>query len=278
MNNSDCIEELTVSEIGDKYGALRIVSPLADTAMVKSMQKYGQISPVVCVKTEGGYELIDGFKRLRASRKLNKAELKIKTMEFSVRACKAAIIQLNRASKSINEIEEALVLQSLHREDGLMQIEIAALVGRHKCWVSRRLSLIERLSEEIQDDIRLGLLSASIGRELAKLPRGNQHEPLAAIRKHRLNKREVEKLITHLLSRPRWEYQAILSAPWEIVEPRQPKPVGFEAKLIEFEYICRSVSEGFKKCSLERRRGLSTLIDRVIISAEGAVQSLRVER
>ena len=277
MNEEQCIEEIAISAMGEKYAALRIVRPLADAAMMKSMQRYGQMSPVVCVKVESGYELIDGFKRLRASKRLNKPALKSKTVDLSARACKAAIIQLNRAG-TLNEMEEALVLQSLNREDGLMQIEIAALVGRHKSWVSRRLSLIERLREDIQDDIRLGLLSLSVGRELAKLPRGNQRDAANAILKHRLSIREVEKLITHLLSRPRWEYQAILSAPLEIIEPRQPKPVGLEAKLIEFEHSCRAVSEGFKKCSLERRRGLSALIDRVIISAEGAVQSLRVER
>lgn len=70
-------------------------------------------------------------------------------MEINARASKAAIIQLNINSRTINEMEEALVIQSLHREDGLMQAEIAVLLGKHKSWVSRRLSLIERLSEDI---------------------------------------------------------------------------------------------------------------------------------
>jgi len=113
---------------------------------------------------------------------------------------------------------------------------------------------------------------------LAKLPRGNQKEAADAILKHRLSTREAAKLISHLLSRPRWEYSAILAAPWELIEPRQPKPVGIEADLISMQHICQSVSEGFNKCSVEKRRGLSELIDRVIVFAEGAVQSLRVER
>ena len=92
----DCIEEIAVSEIGEKYGALRIVNPWADAAMVKSIQKYGQISPVVCVKVGSGYELIDGFKRLRACRQIEQSLLKGKELEVTERVCKAAIIQLNR--------------------------------------------------------------------------------------------------------------------------------------------------------------------------------------
>lgn len=84
------------------------------------------------------------------------------------------------------------------------------MLGRHKSWVSRRISLIERLSEEVREDIRLGLLPASVGRELAKLPRGNQKEAAAALVKHRFSTREAVKLIAYLLSRPRWEHHLVL--------------------------------------------------------------------
>ena len=272
-----CIEEIGVSEIAERYGVFRIVNPRADAAMVKSIQKYGQISPVVCVRAEGGYQMIDGFKRLRACRRLDKTTLRAKTMEVSGRVCKAAIIQLNLSGRSISEMEEALVLQSLYREDGLTQVEIAALLGRDKSWVSRRISLIERLSEEVQEDIQLGLISVMTGRDLAKLPRGNQKEAADAILKHHYSTREAAKLIGYLLSRPRWDYSAILARPWEVVEPREPWPRGFGAKLISFREVCQSVLEGFNQCSPERKTSLYTLIHLAIGSAEEVAKTLRAE-
>lgn len=275
MNDEQGIADIAITEIGERYGVYRIVSPRADVAMMKSMQRYGQMTPVVCVKAENGYELIDGFKRLRVFRRLNKPTLKAKTMEISARACKAAIIQLNRAGQSINEMEEALVIQSLHREDSLQQTEIAVLLGRHKSWVSRRISLIERLSEEVQEDIRLGLISVVAGRELAKLPRGNQKAAADAVLKNRFSTRETAELITYLLSRPRWEHQTLLSAPWEIIEPKQSKPVGIEAKLLSFERICKSLSEGVKKIGAEKKNYLYEPIERAIGAAEEVVMTLR---
>jgi ParB/RepB/Spo0J family partition protein len=266
---------IAVSELGEKYAALRLVSPRADADMVKSMQKYGQMTPVVCVIATGSYELIDGFKRLRGCRRLNKSALRAKIMEVSALACKAAIIQLNQVGRSINKLEEAMVLQSLHREDGLTQMEIAALLGRRKSWVSRRISLIERLSEEVQEDIKLGLISAVAGRELAKLPRGNQKEAAAAIIKHRLSTREAAKLITYLLSRPRWEYQTILASPWEIVEPKQPAPSGLAGRLISMQRICMAVSEGIKAVAQDEAERLSGLIKASVVSAERAVETLK---
>jgi ParB/RepB/Spo0J family partition protein len=278
MKEELCLEEIAVSEIGERYGAFRMVNPRADAAMVQSIRKYGQMSPVVCVKGEGGYELIDGFKRLRACRRLNQTRLRVQTMEVSGRVCKAAMIQLNWSGRSINEMEEAMVVQSLHREDRLPQIEIGVLLGRHKSWVSRRISLIERLSEEVQEDIRLGLISVMTGRELAKLPHGNQKDAADAIVKRRYSTREAAKLIGYLLSRPRWEYSVILASPWEVVEQRPPRPTGLGAQLLSFQEICQTVSEGFHQCSPEKRRDLSSLIEQAIGSAEELVKTLRVDR
>jgi hypothetical protein len=110
---------------------------------------------------------------------------------------------------------------------------------------------------------------------LAKLPRGNQKEVAEAILKRRYTTREAAKLIGYLLSRPRREYSVILASPWEIVEPRQPRPRGFGAKLVSFRELCQTVLEGFQRCPPETRMSLSALIHLAIGSAEEVVRTLR---
>jgi hypothetical protein len=63
-------------------------------------------------------------------------------------------------------------------------------------------------------------------------------------------------------------------APWEIIEPKQSKPVGFQAQLISMHGICKSVSEGFKKISPEKRRELSEFISRAVGAAQELVKIL----
>ena len=75
---------------------------------------------------------IDGFKGLRACQNLGQGTLKAMIMKVSGRVCKAAMVELNWSGRSINEMEEAVVVQSLHREDGLTQMEIVTLIGRDK--------------------------------------------------------------------------------------------------------------------------------------------------
>ena len=234
---------IPLTRIGERFASLRIVEPQAERMMLHSMEKFGQLTPVVtCRIVSGEHELLDGFKRLRAGRQLGFSELTVRSLDVSLRACKAAMLQLNRVGRAISGMEEALVVHSLYHEDGLSQVEIGVLIGRHKSWVCRRLSLLERLSDEAQESIRLGLLPASFGAELAKLQRCNQDLLLESIRKHRLSWRETRKVAIALQNSPRWDHDGILRdprgliiAPDEeaLVGPEDEKGLSFQARQIQ---------------------------------------------
>jgi ParB/RepB/Spo0J family partition protein len=214
--------EIALSDLGQSYGRLRLVHPQADAVLVDSVRQFGQIFPVV-VALGGRYELIDGFKRVRALKHLGYEHVTARVLDLSVHALKAAMIDLNRKRGSISDLEESMVVHSLCREDGLSQVEVAVLLGRHKSWVCRRLSLIERLCDEALEHIRLGLIPTSIGRELCRLPRGNQQAALRTIVKYRLCSRESAGLVSLLLERPRWDWQKILNFPEQILSERSPQ-------------------------------------------------------
>jgi hypothetical protein len=89
---------------------------------------------------------------------------------------------------------------ALCREDHLSQIEIAALLNRHKSFVCRRLKLVEKLSDELLEHLKLGLINITIGRELSRVP----------------------ALVRLLLKEPGWNHELILSFPESILSERQP--------------------------------------------------------
>jgi ParB/RepB/Spo0J family partition protein len=215
--------EIAISQIGQSYRRLRLVHPQADAGMVDSLRQFGQIFPVVVVALGERYELVDGFKRLRALKQLGYECVKARVVELGIHALKAAMIALNRRKGAICDLEEGMVVHSLCREDGLSQVEVALLLGRHKSWVCRRLSLIERLCDEALEHIRLGLIHTVIARELVRLPRGNQEAALRTIVKYRLSSRESARLVSLLLQRPRWGWQNLLNFPIEILSERVPE-------------------------------------------------------
>ncbi|MGA8498878.1 MAG: ParB N-terminal domain-containing protein, partial [Xanthobacteraceae bacterium] len=199
----------------------RLCDPAAEEAMARSLQRYGQIAPVVVCQHEGGTEVVDGFKRLAAARLLlpRWASLSVRVLAVDERGAKAAIYGLNRVGGSTHELEEAWIVHALVREDGLSQVEAAALLGRHKSWVCRRLALLERLAAEAKEDLRLGLLSVSVARQVVRLPAGNQAEVLQVARREALNTAEVRGVVDLLLgSASRDQEQYVLAEPREALQ------------------------------------------------------------
>ena len=138
------------------------------------------------------------------------------------RGAKAAIYGLNRAGGRTRELEEAWIVHALVREDGLTQVEVAELLGRHKSWVCRRLALIERLGPEAKDELRVGLLCPTAARQIVRLPEGNQVEVLGVIRREGLSTTELAAMVDLLLQCPgRRQEEFILQNPREALAQKK---------------------------------------------------------
>lgn len=228
--------------------------------MERSMSRYGQLTPVVIgTGADDRYEMVDGFKRLRAGRKLGYTVLEAKIMPGCERVMKAAIINLNVRARTIADLETALVIQSLYRKNGLSQVEIAALLDRHKSFVCRRLQLVEKLSADVIEHLKLGLINITIARQLVRLPAGNQAEPLCTILKYRFTGSETAKLVGLLLQNPRWNNEKILSFPEQLLNQRQESRPGrhwcsnFYNRLVKMDVYLSAVNPGqLNTCAAER--------------------------
>ena len=223
----DQLIELALERIDERLQRYRMQSPRADEAMRQSLGRYGQLSPVVVCWHEEIPVLIDGFKRLRAARKLKgMISLQARLLPVDEQGAKAAIYNLNRIAQQPQELEEAWIVHALVREDGLSQVEAAELLGRHKSWVNRRLALLEQLCEGAKEELRLGLLTPAIARQLTRLPRGNQQEALQTTRESSLTCRELAGVVDLLLASSTGEQKDfVLRDPRRALRQSQEQPV-----------------------------------------------------
>ena len=195
------VRPLLLDALDERLQRYRLVQPRLERALARSLERYGQMSPVVVCVQEQSYVLVDGFKRLRAARKLKGMErLDARCIEVDEQGAKAAIYNLNRTGQRPVELEESWIVHALVREDGLSQVEAAQLLGRHKSWVNRRLAMLERLCEAAKAELRLGLLTPAIARQLTRLPRGNQEAALQTTRESSLTSRELAGVVDLLLA------------------------------------------------------------------------------
>jgi ParB-like chromosome segregation protein Spo0J len=228
------IRLLALAELGEAYRRYRLAAPEAEAAMARSLRRYGQLAPLVICLREERAEVLDGFKRLAAARTLpGFAHLSVRRVELDERGAKAAIYGLNCVGRRPQELEEAWIVAALVREEGLSQVEVADLLGRHKSWVCRRLALLEKLGAEAREDLRLGLLSATAARQLTRLPAGNQAEVLAVARREALSAAELRGVVDLLLvAARRQQAEYVLAQPREALRQAQAlTPAAWDPRL-----------------------------------------------
>jgi ParB-like chromosome segregation protein Spo0J len=211
----DEVRPLPLNLFDERLQRYRLVQASFERNLARSLERYGQISPVVVCLQEDQCVLVDGFKRLRAARTLKGMEqLQARRLDVDEQGAKAAVYNLNRAGQRPLELEEAWIVHALVREDGLSQVEAAQLLGRHKSWVNRRLAMLERLCETAKEELRLGLLTPALARQLTRLPMGNQVAALKTVREASLTSTELAGVINLLLaSSTREQTEFVLADP-----------------------------------------------------------------
>jgi ParB-like chromosome segregation protein Spo0J len=218
------VRPVAVADLGEGYRRYRLSDPAAEEAMARSLRRYGQLTPVVVCLRQGRPELLDGFKRRAAAALLPWATLSARLLAADEAQAKAAIYGLNCTGTRPQPLEEAWIVHALVREDGLTQVQAAALLGQHKSWVCRRLAYLERLGEEARADLRLGLLAPSLARQLARLPVGNQAALLTTVRREALTVAEARAVIDLLRTATAQQEQFLLARPREALLQAEGAP------------------------------------------------------
>lgn len=213
------ISSIGIEKIHIRYSSMRLITPSQIEQMVLSMEKNGQLQPVIIMQASQEYELIDGFKRYHAAQKLELSSLEARILDVPVITGKAMILSYNNTSGSLVGYEEGLVIQNLKKEHMLSQKEISELLGRSTTWVCRRLLLVEKLESGVGDALRMGQITSGHARELVKLPRGNQQKFTTCVIENNLTTWQTSKLIaTYLESGTKEELTWILSNPLKAIE------------------------------------------------------------
>mgnify|MGYP006284810689 CR=1 FL=1 len=212
------IKEIQIGEFDLSLGKMRIMNMSRILQVEKSMRLHGQLQPVVARVHEGGVQLIDGFKRVYCCETLLIESLQCHLLEVDQDQAKVLLLSYNWSSRSLESYEEALVLQDLLETHDMDQRELSRLTGKSTSWVSRRLSLIGKLDEEIGADIRMGVLTSSHARALMRLPRGNQMAVARVIRTHSLTSRQSDQLVdAYLAAEDQRSQQQLLEAPERVL-------------------------------------------------------------
>jgi len=150
--------ELELHQLTLRYERLRKRSPREERALLVSLSEIGQQLPVVVIEETPRFILIDGYKRVRALKRL--ARDTVRATSWQVAEAEALLLERSLRRGSEDALDQAWLLAELQERHEWSLEELARRFERSKSWVSGRLALLQALPASIQEQIRAGTLSA----------------------------------------------------------------------------------------------------------------------
>jgi ParB family chromosome partitioning protein len=138
--------------------------------LAESIKEHGVLQPIlVSEKPDGGYEIIAGERRYRASKLAGRTTIPVivKQLVEQVKLEVALIENIQR--QDLNPIEEAISFKRLCEEFGLTQEQVAEKVGKSRSAIANTMRLLD-LPEEIQTALMNKQITSGQGRALLSLP------------------------------------------------------------------------------------------------------------
>jgi ParB/RepB/Spo0J family partition protein len=152
------LEEVEIIQIDRRYEGYRMRSHHREGLLLSSIAQRGVDEPITGssgVNNNGHYVLMDGFKRLRCAEKLGYKKIKFAVIAEDEAA---SILYLIKSSneKGLTMLEQAKLVDELHRVFKMNVREISQSLMRSSAWVSVRLQVLKDMSKLAIDKILSG--------------------------------------------------------------------------------------------------------------------------
>ena len=222
------------------------ISELAD-----SIKEHGIIQPIIVRKVKkGGYEIVAGERRWRASREAGLKEVPCLVRDLTDEELMLLAIVENMQREDLNPIEEAEGLDRMMNTYGMTQEQVSKSVGKSRPYIANSLRLL-KLPEEIRDLLSEGKLSSGHGRALLSIDNEKERIKIAKeVASKGLSVRDVETLAsakkTARKGRPAEKNADVLQVEAELKEHLGTKVnlrLGAKRGKIEIEYYSRDELE-----------------------------------
>ena len=183
--------------------------------LMNSIREHGILQPLTVSKRPGGgYELIAGERRFRASKMLGLETVPVVVRDGDSDMNQKLVLALieNIQREDLNPLEEARGYQRLVEEFGMTQEEVSKRVGKARSTVANSMRLLA-LPQEVRDAIAAGQVPAGSARAMLALP--DEESQLTFLHKllaGNLSTRDVEAGVRRTLGKEVKKDPALLGA------------------------------------------------------------------
>lgn len=179
------------------------------TQLAVSIQQNGIMQPLIVRRTERGYQLIAGERRLRAAKLVNLDYVPCIVSDKEDRESAVMAILENIQRADLNYLEEAAAIRGLIEHYGLTQEEAAQRLGIAQSTVANKLRLLRLNGREKEAVLKFGLNERQ-ARAILRIPEGKREQAAGEIYAKQLNTVQTDRYIDELIA--------------QLEEEQKPKP------------------------------------------------------
>jgi len=194
------LQEVAIETIqASRYQPRRDFDETALNELAESIKAQGIIQPIVVRERQGGgYEIIAGERRFRASQIAGLTQVPVVIRKIDDQTALAMALVENLQREDLNPIEEALALQRLTQEFSLTHQTLAQIVGKSRTSVTNSLRLLT-LAHEVKELLESHDLEVGHAKVLLGLPTEEQAHIARIVVEKKLSVRETEELVKQRL-------------------------------------------------------------------------------
>jgi len=227
------VREIEIGQCDLRYAHTRIERPRESLALAASLERIGQIVPVIVTTA---FVLLDGYLRVKALKHLGRDTVMAEIWDCPEEEALVEILARSH-NRTWDVLEEAALLAELHNRCHFSQERIASMVGRTQGWVSSRLALYSALSEDMMALIRKGAVSTwTATRVIAPIARAIP-EHGRALSEHlstvSLSTREMAQFFRHYQKATRRQRDAMVGDPVLFVKSLHARQEATDARALK---------------------------------------------
>jgi hypothetical protein len=155
------LELIEIETIDLRLAHTRHRDGAAEKRLQSSIQERGILDPLTVVRHAGGSSsiLLDGFKRYHCAVKLGVTMVPVEYIGDDVIVGILTLLRRHEF-RGVSTMEQAALIEELHKQYGMSIYDIAVSLGRSPSWVSMRLGMLDELSSLVRGKIMSGAFPA----------------------------------------------------------------------------------------------------------------------
>ena len=196
--NSDIVKDIDLDLIVENpYQPRKNFDETALRELSESIKRHGLIQPIIVIEKDGGYMLIAGERRFRATKLLGENKIKAIVADIESQSLRELALIENIQREDLNPIELANSYKELIDEYKITQDGLANIIHKSRVQITNTMRLLS-LSAVTQEYIKEGKLTQGHAKVIVGLEPNDEKTAVDTIIGQRLSVRETENLVKNL--------------------------------------------------------------------------------